>query len=224
MCASRSNPRTRAAAASICRQPTILAAGAALLTAAPAFAQCQPTWSTLPHTGQATAFATYDEDGSGPSPPMFFVGGVTEIGVNRGVNSPTAAVSLIARGDPWAFYSADEGFEPWPPEALIGSPESVRPSLRGVFAGGQFSRSGPTPIRRVARWTGTRWEEVGGGAESYPRAFAFLMRAMALCSWPRISTDCREARRNCLACHDGMARGGRSSVKVCGVAIHVVQE
>ena len=146
------------------RRLAILFAGAACNMAAPAFSQCQPTWSTLPHTGQATAFATYDDDGSGPAPPMLFVGGVTEIGVDRGLGSPTINVLNIARGDGWSFYPVADGIGSpiYSLAGVIGIASDQSPTLRGVYASDSTFWN-YTKFRGIARWDGREWGDVGDG-------------------------------------------------------------
>lgn len=41
-----------------------------------------------------------------------------------------------------------------------------------LYAGGRFATSGATPVRGLARWTGSAWEEVAGGVAASPGLFA----------------------------------------------------
>ena len=144
----------------------------------PAWAQCEPVWSMIPHTGLASALTVFDEDGDGPTPPMLFVGGgIQDIGMERPQGGVFGvAVNNVARLDGWNWYPAGEGLG-IPPVAgtvvrsLFGSDEGSHPELRGVFAGGSTFHLWNPSLRRVARWTGVEWVDVGGGADSEPRSF-----------------------------------------------------
>lgn len=47
----------------------------------------------------------------------------------------------------------------------------LRPGSAGVvYAGGNFTRAGTLPVRRLARWAGSLWEAVGSGANGPVRA------------------------------------------------------
>ncbi len=153
-----------------------VAAVVLLAASAPAAGQCEPQWSAVPHTGGgATALGSWDEDGSGPAPPMLYVAGyMTSIGVERaGGTNFIPMTGRIARFDGWAWYPVGEGFDPWPPESIFGAESSKRPILNGAYVGVEQSYINPVNGRAVMRWDGRSWLGVGEGlARGMPRAFA----------------------------------------------------
>jgi hypothetical protein len=57
--------------------------------------------------------------------------------------------------------------------ASVGSEVNVLHFHEGVlYAGGAFTNSGATSIRRLARWDGSNWVEVGGGTDALVSALA----------------------------------------------------
>ncbi|MFG0285352.1 MAG: hypothetical protein ACF8R7_13115 [Phycisphaerales bacterium JB039] len=133
----------------------------AALTAAPAWAQCPGGWA--PGFGEPgfdqfiSAMATLD-DGSGPA---LYVGG----SFTRWGDEP---VSKIARreGGTWAPIGAGLGPGNGTVHGLI-----IHDDGRGaaLFAGGDFSHAEGRLVNSIARWSGTRWEDLAGGVNGTVR-------------------------------------------------------
>lgn len=149
----------------------------ALLSAGPsalnALAQCEPRWVAAdlpPGTDQTVRFAiVWDQDGPGPSPPMFVIGGdFTTIDAS---NTPGIAVRDFKDGR-WA---------PLGPgligsvRALIEFPDDGRAAgSSSLIAAGLFSTSNGQPLSNVARWNGMNWNPVGTGLNGVVHALAVL--------------------------------------------------
>lgn len=94
----------------------------------------------------ANDFVTFD-DGSGPALYAAGVEGSSRVsyGLYRWDGASWTSIPTDADGAINSLAVFDDGTGP------------------AIFAGGDFSRAGGQPARRVAKWDGTRWWGVGGG-------------------------------------------------------------
>ena len=105
------------------------------------------------------AIAEFDEDGSGPNPPRLFATGW--IGLAGGTS-----VSNIARWDGIAWSDVGGGINGQGLALAVFDEDGGGPGAPALFVGGWFSDAGGTPVSNIARWNGTSWSAVGGGAGS----------------------------------------------------------
>ncbi len=126
------------------------------------------TWSPLGNglsgsgTVRAHAMTVFDGDGAGPNPPALYVGGR--------FTSPGQA---IARWNGASWSALGGGLTG---ETLINAPGHVYalasfdadgegPNAPELYAGGAFQHAGsPAFVDNLARWNGSSWSQVGGGA------------------------------------------------------------
>jgi hypothetical protein len=69
----------------------------------------------------------------------------------------------VARWDGASWSAVGDGFADGITWGLQVFDDGNGPSL---YATGTFTASGSTPVARIARWTGTSWEDVDGGADN----------------------------------------------------------
>lgn len=86
---------------------------------------------------------------------LFMGGSFTNVGGVAAIN--------IARFDGQSWHSMGDGL------GSTGSWQSEQITALlwrngALYAGGAFTNSGSLPLRNLARWNGTQWEDVGGGA------------------------------------------------------------
>lgn len=109
--------------------------------------------------GRVSALTLFDDDGDGPHGPELFAGGYfTEAG---GV-----AAASVAKwdGQSWSslgtvITSSGEVFD-----LTVFDEDGAGPNAPALFAGGTFRFSGDVDASFVARWNGTEWSDVPGGA------------------------------------------------------------
>jgi hypothetical protein len=128
---------------------------AAVLVAAPAFAQCGLQWQAgmgLPGVnGTVFASEVWDRDGAGPLPPLLVLGGsFYEAGTLR----TDHLVVHDPAGGTWASLGVVNG----PVSALAVAANG------DLIVGGAFTQVGGVAANRVARFDGTNWSALGGGA------------------------------------------------------------
>ncbi len=126
------------------------------------------SWSALGNglngSGTVTAYAmtVFDSDGGGPSLPALYVGGRftspgQAIAKWNGASwsalggGLTGQQSINAPGHVYALATFDA--------------DGVGPNLPELYAGGAFQHAGsPAFVDNLARWNGSSWSQVGGGA------------------------------------------------------------
>ncbi|GMU82043.1 MAG: hypothetical protein AMXMBFR47_19140 [Planctomycetota bacterium] len=102
------------------------------------------------------ALVVYDPDGDGPDNPLLIVGGdFTATGTD-----PLAAVAAWD-GNRWNAMS--DGLTGAVKALTVFDPDGEGPAAPSLLAGGSFTASGRTELRNLARWTGSEWEDFGGG-------------------------------------------------------------
>lgn len=105
------------------------------------------------------ALAVWDEDGDGPMPARLIAGGsFTAAGGAPALN--------VAMWDGAAWAAMGDGLSGSVYALAVHDPDGAGPLPPQLFAGGSFTHSGGAEVGRVARWTGTAWEQVGAGFQS----------------------------------------------------------
>lgn len=100
---------------------------------------------------QVRALTLFD-DGSGARPKLIAGGQFTKSG--------NATLLGVAQWNGTAWNPIGAGFVGAGVRALASCDLGGGPAL---YAGGSFNQSGAIQVRRIARWTGSAWVEVGGG-------------------------------------------------------------
>lgn len=140
---------------------TIAATVALLCSPRTALGQCEPRWaggfeaSGLGFNSAVASLCLYD-DGSGPS--LYAGGGFTSSGGN--------SLAGIARFDGTTWHSVGGGVTaPWGTgvSKLLVFDDGTGEQL---YAAGSFSHAGGVPADRIARWNGSTWSALPGGAIS----------------------------------------------------------
>jgi hypothetical protein len=121
----------------------------------------------------ASALVVFDDDADSDTPHKLYVGGAFTHAGHVPVNS-------IARWNGTTWSALGSGFSN---DAFPGLPAEVRafsvfdddgpgPHVPALYAAGSFTRSGSTPVSRIAKWNGARWEPLGTGLGSSVTALA----------------------------------------------------
>ena len=116
------------------------------------------------------------DDGSGPS---LFAGG-------RSCSLGGALVNHVGKWDGTSWLPLGAGFapstSPYQPGTIVYDFElfddGTGPAL---YAGGQFSQTGNTPVNNIAKWDGTAWRAVGSGIGYSPSPAP--PKVFSLCAW-----------------------------------------
>jgi len=116
------------------------------------------------------AFATFDDDGSGPNPPSLFVGG-------RFTLAGTTAVHNLARWDGSAWQDVGGGTNAIIYAMTVFDDDGPGPNMPALYIGGEFTLvGGSVSAARVASWNGTSWSPLAGGiGGSVPFVSAFAV-------------------------------------------------
>jgi hypothetical protein len=114
----------------------------------------------LPQGGGAFALAVFDDDGPGPNKPALFVGGsFTDIGALN--------VNNIAKWNGTNWSRLAEGVLPAAVWALAVHDEDPNDTaFPALFVGGTFQVAGTTNARRIAKWSGSAWSQLGEGMDN----------------------------------------------------------
>ncbi len=97
-----------------------------------------------------------------------YVGGlfakVGNIGANGSCNGQCIDAPYIAKWNPSTGWSpVGDGFDRRVFALSVYDEDGPGGAPPRLFAGGEFSNSGATPVRRIARWDGVTWTQVGVG-------------------------------------------------------------
>lgn len=122
----------------------------------------------------------YDDDGDGPNPRRIYAGG-------KFTKSGTTTLNRVCRieGDtPVAlgsgFNNAVNALEPYDPDGL-------GPTPKRLIAGGAFTKTGQTPLARVAAWNGTDWSLIDGfGASAAVRTVRVMSPPASIVHTPQV--------------------------------------
>jgi hypothetical protein len=139
--------------------PALVALAAKLTAVAPASAQL--VYSNLFALGEANgevkAMLVWDDDGNGPRPPSFFIGGsfsnaggvpAARVAQWNGVNWNALGTGMSG-GDVFALTDFDD--------------DAAGPNPERLYAAGSFTSASGVTANRIARWNGTAWEALPGG-------------------------------------------------------------
>ncbi len=107
--------------------------------------------------GLVVALTTWDPDGEGPQAPSLIAAGDF-------TRADGKAIARVARWDGTSWQPLGLGFDILVRALCSWDADGSGPQPPTLIAGGEFSRSGTTSIRRIAQWNGTAWSQVGGGA------------------------------------------------------------
>ena len=129
-------------------------------------------WS---HVGGSTDGVCYAievfDDGNGPA---LYVGGA----FNRvGVNTPA---DNIAKWDGKSWSEVGGGVSHAVLAMKVFDDGSGSPSRPKLYVGGSFTAAGALPAGRIARWDGTSWTTLGGGANDDVRALEIFGQTLAV--------------------------------------------
>ena len=109
-------------------------------------------------TGPSIIYAVtpWVPDGAGPQASQLIIGGII---------GPQGALpeSRVARLTEAGFGFLGDGLNNSVFALTTWDPDGDGPLSGALIAGGAFHRSGLRPIERVARWSGTQWEQMGSG-------------------------------------------------------------
>lgn len=155
------------------------------------------TWSAAGAGLDATvnALVTFD-DGTGA---QLYAGGAFSF-------SGATPVSRIAKwnGSAWSAVGAGLDGDVFT-LAVLDDGSGGGPAL---FAGGDFTMSGATPARRIAKWNGASWSEVAGGANGRVRAFASFAGVDGAAATIYVGGDFTEV--------GGVGASGIAALRTCG--------
>lgn len=135
-----------------------------LLWAHPARAQCDPQWlpgdSVRGVYGQVMASVSWDPDGAGPEPELLVIGGLFTMAGDIPVTNVAAWDGTQWRALGAGLTQEDPLATPYPYVRALTVYEGE------LIAGGNFTLSGSTPVRRIARWNRSEWLPLGSGIPS----------------------------------------------------------
>ncbi len=101
----------------------------------------------------------WDPDGDGPQPPQLIAGG-------RFTASSGLSINRVARWDGAAWQPFGEGVNDFVYALTPWDSDGSGPLPARLFAGGEFTLSGTTPVSRVTSWDGVQWSSLGNGLDS----------------------------------------------------------
>jgi len=107
--------------------------------------------------GRVAAIAEFDEDGTGPNPPRLFATGFFAL-------ADGLPAANIARWDGSAWSAVGSGLDSEGYALAVFDEDGAGPNPPALFVGGQFANAGGIPATGIARWNGTSWSAVSGGA------------------------------------------------------------
>ncbi|HYE02249.1 MAG TPA: GC-type dockerin domain-anchored protein [Phycisphaerales bacterium] len=109
------------------------------------------------------ALLIHDEDGPGPLQPVLFVGGFFS-------QAGGLPVGRLAKWDgaAWSAAAPAPGFNSQVSALATYDEDGIGPNPPRLFAAGFFGSVAGVPARRIARWDGVTWSEVGTGIGSFP--------------------------------------------------------
>jgi T5SS/PEP-CTERM-associated repeat protein len=144
----------------VCRGFAAVSAALSLTVAGLGQTPCENQWlqgDAIPGVdGRVNAMTVIDTDGSGPSPPELFIGGVFKV-------AGGVLASNIVRWDGASWRSLGSGTN-LAVKALVpfdaDGPGGMPPAL---IAGGDFTTVDGVPALRVAMWDGSSWSALGAG-------------------------------------------------------------
>ncbi|HKQ50568.1 MAG TPA: dockerin type I domain-containing protein [Phycisphaerae bacterium] len=132
-------------------------------------AECPPPWSdqfgfSIVSGGEVRAMAVFDEDGTGPLPPMLFAGGSF-------TNMGGVSASGIARWDGRKWSPVGGGISVTLFQAVyclkVYDEDGEGPGRAKLVVGGGFLSAGGTNIKYLAQWDGESWAPLGNGPEGF---------------------------------------------------------
>lgn len=121
------------------------------------------SFAGAPFAAEVRALTVYDRDGTGPQPPLLYLGGAFTS------SSPSTGQTLrIATWNGTLFGAVGQGFD--------GTVERLAVVTEGgiqvLVAGGAFQAAGSTLARRIAKWAGSAWAALGPGMTHLPGSTA----------------------------------------------------
>jgi hypothetical protein len=130
--------------------------GLGLFLNLPAHAQCAPEWletfdaKTTPAFNPALEMLVVDEDGPGPEAEVLYVSGWEE--------DKLGPALWRWDGSEWALIGQTTG---WVYGAAWHDADGPGPDPGALYLAGGFTAINGVPLNKVARWTGSDWEQVG---------------------------------------------------------------
>jgi hypothetical protein len=122
--------------------------------------ECAQGWSALDCgvNGFVFSMIVWDSDGNGPKGPELYAGGT--FSTAGGVSA-----SKVAKwnGQDWEPLGA--GLNGQVNALFVFDDDGNGPNPQALYAGGLFTKSGNTPMNRVAKWDGTQWSALGAGLD-----------------------------------------------------------
>ncbi len=114
---------------------------------------------TLIHSGHVWSLYGYEN--------MIYIGGLFHL---AGGDPARGVAGWNTTSGEWETFNG--GFEGDFPNSLVYG-MSFAANGNELYVGGQFSYAGSVPARNIARWNGSEWSEVGGGANNWVRDLGF---------------------------------------------------
>jgi hypothetical protein len=109
-----------------------------------------------PDVGAVLSLAAYDDDGSGPNPPVLCAGGLFNT-----ANGAVADGVASFNGATWSPLSSGVNNGVWSMSGF--DDDGPGPHAAALYVCGGFWIAGGTSVQGIARWDGASWSPVGGG-------------------------------------------------------------